>query len=303
MIEIQNLNKRYKTAEKNALSDINVKIKPGEFVALLGPNGAGKTTLINTLIGNVQKTSGTVKIGKYDLDTEEIETKKILGVVPQEIAIDSFFTVEEVLKNYSGYFGIRNNEEYIDELLKELSLFEKKKEKARSLSGGMKRRLVIAKALLHKPNIFLLDEPTAGVDIELRQQLYGFLRKLHEKGMTIILTTHYLEEAEMLCDRVIVINHGKIIEDKPKKELLETLGGNVRLEFQFDEKITKNQIEFLKEFSPCTKENSVHVSSKKTKIGKVFELMNTFSPNYRSFRMDEEDLEDVFLKLVREKYT
>lgn len=300
MINIQNLTKRYKTAEKDSLTDVSLHIKEGEFVALLGPNGAGKTTLINTLIGNVEKTSGTIKIGGHNLDTDPLKTKRILGVVPQEIAVDRFFTVAEMLRNYSGYFGIRNNEEYIDELLEALSLTEKKHAKTSALSGGMKRRLIIAKALVHKPKVFLLDEPTAGVDIELRQQLYTFLRKLHSEGMTIVLTTHYLEEAELLCDRVVIINHGKMVVDQSKEELLNSLDGAIHLEFLFDEEIQKKDFEFLGKQVTEVYKNRLCIAIKKSEMAELFQKLESAKISYRSFRIKEEKLEDVFLRLVSE---
>lgn len=216
-LKIENLSKTYKNGTE-ALKNVSLTINRGEFVALLGPNGAGKTTLINVLASNVKKTEGKVHIGPYDIDSHHLEAKKLLGVVPQEIAADHFFTVKQMLKQQSGYFGVRFNEKKVDDLLKELSLYDKRNTNTRALSGGMKRRLMIAKALVHDPMLFILDEPTAGVDIELRQALYASLRERHAAGQTMILTTHYLEEAEKLCDRIIVINKGEIVADATTAE-------------------------------------------------------------------------------------
>jgi ABC-2 type transport system ATP-binding protein len=220
MLKIENVSKIYKNGKEPALENISFSVGQGEFVALLGQNGAGKSSLINILAGNVKKDTGKVLIGGYNIDTDELKTKKIIGIVPQEISFDFIFSVNEVLRNQSGYFGIKNNAEYIDELLKDLSLTDKKYAQSRSLSGGMKRRLLIAKALVHKPGLLILDEPTAGVDIELRHSLYAYLKRLHSEGITIILTTHYLEEAEKLCDRVIVVHQGKMLVDESKNVLL-----------------------------------------------------------------------------------
>lgn len=228
MLRIENLNKTYEKDNKVALENINLHINKGEFTALLGQNGAGKTTLINVLAGNVIKNSGKITIGGYDLDTHELDSKRIIGIVPQEIAIDFTFSVNDILTMQSGYFGIRQNQEYIDWLLESLSLQDKKHAIARRLSGGMKRRLLIAKSLVHRPQLFILDEPTAGVDIELRHNLYEFLEKLHAEGLTIILTTHYLEEAERLCKRIVMIQNGRIVLDEDRESLLNGDSQGVR---------------------------------------------------------------------------
>ncbi|MEK7673065.1 MAG: ABC transporter ATP-binding protein [Patescibacteria group bacterium] len=209
-LEIQNLNKTYASGTQ-ALSHFNLEVNRGEFFALLGPNGSGKSTFINILAGPTKKTSGVVKICGLDIDQNREETKFLLGVVPQEISFDSFFNVNEVLQLQSGYYGIKNNQAHIDEILENLNLKEKKFANTRILSGGMKRRLLIAKALVHKPKILILDEPTAGVDVELRHNLWKYMKQLNKEGLTILLTTHYLEEAEDLCKRVAIIHKGKLV--------------------------------------------------------------------------------------------
>ncbi len=302
MLNIKNVSKQYKPGEKEALKDISFTVKKGEFVALLGQNGAGKSTLINILAGNVKKSSGEVKIGGIDLDRNELETKKIIGVVPQEISFDYVFSVGEVLRNQSGYFGLENNNGYIDELLEHLHLKDKKNEASRSLSGGMKRRLLIAKAMVHKPDLLILDEPTAGVDIELRHQLYGFLKKLHNEGTTIILTTHYLEEADKLCDRVLVINQGRLIADENKKRLMETLGSETLLEFNFETDLEIRNITFLADYNPKIKgKKRLQLKVLQNDIGIVFQKMADANLSFSGFKLEPKKLEDIYLQLVNGK--
>ncbi len=209
-IQVENLEKFYDSGT-HALKGLDLEIKQGEFFALLGPNGSGKTTFINILSGATKRSSGTVKIQGLDIDTNREETKFLLGVVPQEISFDSFFNVNEVLQLQSGYYGIRNNQNHIDEILEKLNLTEKKYTNTRALSGGMKRRVLVAKALVHNPKVLILDEPTAGVDIELRHGLWKYMQQLNKEGMTILLTTHYLEEAETLCRKIAIIHKGKLV--------------------------------------------------------------------------------------------
>jgi ABC-2 type transport system ATP-binding protein len=214
-IEIIDLKKTYqkspRSPAKEALKDINLQIKKGSIFGLLGSNGAGKSTIINIMAGLVNKTSGTVKIGGFDLDSNPQEAKFKIGIVPQELVIDPFFNVYETLEIYAGYYGIRPENRKTDEIIEALGLKDKAKATPRSLSGGMRRRLLVAKALVHSPEVLVLDEPTAGVDVELRTQLWNYVKKLNEQGTTIVLTTHYLEEAEELCDEIAIINHGKVV--------------------------------------------------------------------------------------------
>jgi ABC-2 type transport system ATP-binding protein len=226
-IEINNLNKTYKKSarapEKIALKSIDLKIKKGSFFGLLGPNGAGKSTIINILGGLVNKSSGEVKIGGVDIDINQREAKFKIGIVPQELVLDPFFNVRETLEIYAGYFGVKKSDRRTDEIIEALGLKDKAKSAPRSLSGGMRRRLLVAKALVHNPEILVLDEPTAGVDVELRNQLWDYVQKLNRAGTTILLTTHYLEEAEKLCDEIAVINHGQVIAYDRKENLMKML--------------------------------------------------------------------------------
>jgi ABC-2 type transport system ATP-binding protein len=194
-----------------ALAGVSLDIEPGEFFGLLGPNGAGKTTLISSLAGLIRPDSGTIKVMGHDVIRDFREARRLLGVVPQELVFDPFFNVRETLRIQSGYFGIRKNDDWIDEILEHLDLTSKADVNMRRLSGGMKRRVLVAQALVHKPPVIVLDEPTAGVDVELRQGLWQFIRRLNGEGHTIILTTHYLEEAEALCNRIALMKQGRVI--------------------------------------------------------------------------------------------
>ena len=209
----------------NALLDINLEIKQGEFFALLGPNGAGKTTLINVLAGLTIPSNGVAKILGHDVVVNYREARRIVGIVPQELVFDPFFTVREMLSIQSGYYGLRNNDNWIDEVLNNLGLSDKESSNMRTLSGGMKRRVLVAQALVHKPPVIILDEPTAGVDVELRQSLWNFIKQLNHDGHTIVLTTHYLDEAEALCSRIGMLKQGKIVALDSTKNLINTSNG------------------------------------------------------------------------------
>jgi len=223
-LEITNLKKTY-AGGKEALKGIDLRVEEGDFYALLGPNGAGKSTTIGVISSLVNKTSGDVKVFGYDVVHDIVKAKQQLGIVPQEFNFNQFETVRQIVVNQAGYYGVARKEALIrsEKYLKLLDLWDKKDDRARMLSGGMKRRLMIARALMHEPRLLILDEPTAGVDIELRRAMWDFLRDINEAGTTIILTTHYLEEAEMLCRNIGIINHGEIIEDTSMKELLSHL--------------------------------------------------------------------------------
>ena len=209
IVSINGLNKVYESGHK-ALTDINLDIKEGEILALLGPNGAGKTTLISTICGIVSGSSGSVKVSGHDIVEDYRITRSLIGLVPQELTLGAFETVWNTVSFSRGLFGKKPAPDYIEQVLKDLSLFDKKDSELRELSGGMKRRVLIAKALAHEPRILFLDEPTAGVDVELRQDMWKLVRRLNDSGVTIILTTHYIEEAEEIADRVGIINHGEI---------------------------------------------------------------------------------------------
>jgi len=208
-VSITGVEKRFGALQ--ALAGVSLEIAEGEFFGLLGPNGAGKTTLISTLAGLTRPDAGTLKVMGYDVNRDFREARRRLGVVPQELVFDPFFNVRETLRIQSGYFGIRNNDDWIDEILHNLDLTSKADVNMRRLSGGMKRRVLVAQALVHKPPVIVLDEPTAGVDVELRQGLWQFIRRLNGEGHTIILTTHYLEEAEALCNRIALMKLGKVL--------------------------------------------------------------------------------------------
>jgi ABC-2 type transport system ATP-binding protein len=208
-VSLRGLEKRY--ASVDALQGIDLEIGEGEFFALLGPNGAGKTTLISILAGLTRASAGSASIMGYDVVLQSREARRNLGVVPQELIFDPFFTVREMLRFQSGYFGLRDNDAWIDEILDSLALSDKANTNTRLLSGGMKRRVLVAQALVHKPPVIVLDEPTAGVDVELRQTLWAFIRRLNQQGHTILLTTHYLEEAEALCNRVAMLKAGRVV--------------------------------------------------------------------------------------------
>ncbi len=227
-VEIVNVARRFGAVQ--ALSGVDLVVEAGEFFGLLGPNGAGKTTLISVLAGLVRADTGVARVLGHDVVTDYRNARRLLGVVPQELVFDPFFTVRETLEIQSGYFGIRDNEAWIDEILHHLDLTARADTNMRSLSGGMKRRVLIGQALVHKPPVIVLDEPTAGVDVELRQSLWAFIRKLNRDGHTIILTTHYLEEAEALCARIAMLKAGKIVALDTKQNLLSRFAGlTVRL--------------------------------------------------------------------------
>lgn len=301
ILEIKDLTKHYliDDGKKEVLNKINLTIKKGSFFGLLGPNGAGKSTLINIIAGITNKTSGSVKICGYDLDKEPEAIKKSIGVVPQEVVYDPFFTVRETLENYAGYFGIPSNNRRTEQIIEAVGLTKQADYNTRKLSGGMKRRLLIAKALVNNPKLLFLDEPTAGVDIELREQLWKYIRELNKNGTTIVLTTHYLEEAEQLCSDIALINNGRIITHQKKNELLESCYKKI-VEVRFGNKVSiaeiKNStdLEFQKidEFSVrffCYNPNEVDIL--------VAQLKN-ISAFIADIRTIDVKLEDVIRNLI-----
>ena len=234
-ISFQSVNKTFTGARGafKALDGVSFDIQQGEFFGLLGPNGAGKTTLISILAGLLQPSSGQIKVQGLDVQTQSAQVRNILGVVPQELVFDPFFTVREALRFQSGYFGITGNDAWLDELLDCLGLADKANHNMRQLSGGMKRRVLVAQALVHKPPVIVLDEPTAGVDVELRQTLWQFIARLNREGHTVLLTTHYLEEAEALCNRIAMLKNGKVVALDSTSSLLKNASSNV-LRFKLD---------------------------------------------------------------------
>ena len=237
-ISFQSVNKTFTGARGafKALDGVSFDIEQGEFFGLLGPNGAGKTTLISILAGLLQATSGSIRVHDLDVKTQSAQVRKILGVVPQELVFDPFFTVREALRFQSGYFGVSGNDAWLDELLECLGLADKAHHNMRQLSGGMKRRVLVAQALVHKPPVIVLDEPTAGVDVELRQTLWQFIARLNREGHTVLLTTHYLEEAEALCGRIAMLKNGKVVALDSTSTLLKNASSNV-LRFKIDEQL------------------------------------------------------------------
>lgn len=234
-VSFQSVSKTYSSTRGDfkALDGVSFDIEQGEFFGLLGPNGAGKTTLISVLAGLVRASSGQVLVHGHDVQKDYAAARRQLGVVPQELVFDPFFTVREALRIQSGYFGVRNNDAWIDELLASLGLADKAASNMRQLSGGMKRRVLVAQALVHRPPVIVLDEPTAGVDVELRQTLWQFIAKLNREGHTVLLTTHYLEEAEALCSRIAMLQAGKVVALERTSELLKAASSNV-LRFKLD---------------------------------------------------------------------
>ena len=234
-ISFQSVTTTFTTARGSftALDQVSFDIQSGEFFGLLGPNGAGKTTLISILAGLLKSSSGAIRVHDLDVQTQSQQVRKLLGVVPQELVFDPFFTVREALKFQSGYFGVTGNDAWIDELLENLGLADKANHNMRQLSGGMKRRVLVAQALVHKPPVIVLDEPTAGVDVELRQTLWQFVARLNREGHTVLLTTHYLEEAEALCSRIAMLKLGKVVALDDTSTLLKNASSNV-LRFKLD---------------------------------------------------------------------
>ncbi len=239
-VSFQSVSKTYSTPRGpfHALNGVSLDIEEGEFFGLLGPNGAGKTTLISILAGLARATQGKVTVLGHDVQQDFAAARRKLGVVPQELVFDPFFNVREALRFQSGYFGVRHNDDWIDELLAHLGLADKAQANMRQLSGGMKRRVLVAQALVHKPPVIVLDEPTAGVDVELRQTLWQFIAKLNKQGHTVLLTTHYLEEAEALCSRIAMLKQGRVVALERTSVLLKNASSNV-LRFKLDAELPK----------------------------------------------------------------
>lgn len=299
-IEIKGLHKTYASGT-HALKGIDLEISEGEFFALLGPNGSGKTTLISTMAGSVKKTEGTIKIFGKSIDEDRELTKMMIGVVPQEVHFDSFFNINEVLNLQSGYYGIKNNQKWIDEILEKLNLHTKKFANTRMLSGGMKRRLLVAKALVHKPKMIVLDEPTAGVDVELRHNLWTYMRKLNEDGLTILLTTHYLEEAETLCDRTAILDEGKLIKVDKTKNLIKSMGDEKCLTIHFKDEI-RSIPESLNKFNAKKKDDhSIMLEFERESLADALKAIESLDQKIIDLDMKSQTLEDVFLKLTNLK--
>jgi len=299
-IESKNLNKTYYKKNKlsvEALIDFNINIPKGSIYGLLGPNGAGKSTFINILGSLVKKDSGKIKICGIDIDVDAKESRKKIGIVPQELNIDPFFTPIELLELQAGLYGVRKKHRKSEEILSKVGLLEQKNAYARTLSGGMRRRLLVAKALVHQPEIIILDEPTAGVDVELRKNLWNYIRDLKTKGTTICLTTHYLEEAENLCDFITIIDKGKILKSDTKDNLLNLIGKKT-VSFVLDKKV---QIpNDLKKYNPIIDNNNllVNYDKKVTQLKEIINILNLNNITFNEINTYESDLEDVFLNLI-----
>tara|TARA_Y100000590_G_C15643690_1_gene986019 strand:+ start:546 stop:1445 length:900 start_codon:yes stop_codon:yes gene_type:complete len=295
-IEISNLKKTYDSGEE-ALKGIDLSIKQGSFFGLLGPNGAGKTTTIGILTGLVNKTSGDAKIMDYDIINNYKSARKSIGLSPQEINLDVFFSIKKILMFQAGYYGITEKDAAIkvDNILKKLDLYNKKDETPRQLSGGMKRRVQIAKALVHDPPILILDEPTAGVDIELRYMLWDYLKELNHQGKTILLTTHYIEEAEKLCDKIAIINNGQIIKEGETKSIIKEVSMNT-IEIYLED--SKN-INLSNEFDYSIENNIIRVNTKEVNKDMV-KVINQIEKTSRvkDIKIINSSLEDAFLKLT-----
>ena len=303
VLAVKNLNKVYsKNGSKttHALKNLNLEVKEGEIFGLLGPNGAGKSTFINILGGSVIKTSGEVNVWGFNLDKNPRQIKASIGIVPQEVNFDPFFSPKKLLELQAGLYGIKKKDRITDTILKLVSLQDQANSYARSLSGGMKRRLLVAKAMVHQPPIIILDEPTAGVDVDLRKTLWENLRSLNNQNVTIILTTHYLEEAEKMCDRIGILNKGELVALDSTKNLLERIQTKI-VYFTTDKKsnLTEESLESIKIIS--NDQNKLVVSYEKSKINIDKIILKLKEQNIKIFDIstDDGDLEDVFLRLTK----
>ncbi len=301
VISVLNLHKTYKGGLQ-ALKSINLEIRKGEIFALLGPNGAGKTTLINAICGIVTSTVGSIRVGGYDIVLDYRKSRSLIGLVPQELTTDAFETVWATVTFSRGLFGKPKNPKFIEEVLKKLSLWEKKDKKISTLSGGMKRRVMIAKALSHEPEVLFLDEPTAGVDVELRKTMWGHVRSLRESGTTVILTTHYIEEAEEMADRVAVINKGELILIEEKTELMKKLGTKeLTLELEapiqsIPENLTSYPLKLSGEGSILT--YTFDAKKSDNRIAQLLDQLKEQGIRFKDLNTKQSSLEEIFVKLV-----
>ena len=303
VLSVKNLNKIYSSKNSNsehALNNLNLDVKEGEIFGLLGPNGAGKTTFINILAGTVIKTSGNVDVWGFNLDKNPRQVKASIGIVPQEINLDPFFTPRNLLELQAGLYGVKNKDRITDTILKLVSLDKQADSWARSLSGGMKRRLLMAKALVHQPPILFLDEPTAGVDVQLRKNLWDNVKLLNNQGVTIILTTHYLEEAEKMCDRIGILNKGNLVALDSTKNLLDKIQTK-RVTFKTNQNVNINQndLESLEIIYNLENEICVKFEKKKVDFQELIDLIKKNGTKIQDISTDDGDLEDVFIRLTK----
>ncbi len=292
-IEVKQMHKRFGAV--TALEGIDLEINPGEFFALLGPNGAGKTTLIHILAGLTLASSGSAKVMGHDVVTGYREARRLLGVVPQELVFDPFFTVRETLVIQSGYYGLKKNDSWIDEIIHHLDLADKANTNMRALSGGMKRRVLVAQALVHKPPVIVLDEPTAGVDVELRQALWRFIKQLNRDGHTIVLTTHYLDEAEALCNRVAMLKQGKVVALDSTQNLINSISGaSVRL------RLSPNTLPAVLQPLLTSQADGYYVLTVKeySEIEGVLAALRRAQVQVLEMQLLQPDLEEVFVKIM-----
>ena len=295
-VSFQNVSKTYNTprGEFQALKSVSFDIEQGEFFGLLGPNGAGKTTLISVLAGLATATSGRVSVHGHDVQTDYQAARRSLGVVPQELVFDPFFNVREALRFQSGYFGIQKNDRWIDELLHSLGLADKATSNMRQLSGGMKRRVLVALALVHKPQVIVLDEPTAGVDVELRQTLWKFVAQLNKQGSTVLLTTHYLEEAEALCGRLALLNRGEVVALDRTSSLLNRAASNI-LRFKTDDALPAE----LAAQARVTGRVVQLPANDALAVERILAQVREAGASVDDIEIRKADLEDVFLELIQ----
>ena len=303
ILSVKNLKKIYsskQTEDNHALNNLNLDVKEGEIFGLLGPNGAGKTTFINILAGTVIKTAGQVSVWGFDLDKNPRQVRASVGIVPQEVNLDPFFSPRKLLELQAGLYGIKEKDRITDTILELVSLEKQANSYARSLSGGMKRRLLMAKALVHQPPIIFLDEPTAGVDVQLRQNLWKNVRLLNDLGVTIILTTHYLEEAEEMCDRIAILNKGNIVALDSTKNLLDRIQTK-KVTFKTDKiiDIKNGDIDSLKVISKLGVEICISYEKSKIHMEELINLIKKNNAKIIDISTDDGDLEDVFLRLIK----
>ena len=303
VLYVKDLNKTYsKNSSKSvhAIKNLNLEVNEGEIFGLLGPNGAGKSTFINILAGTTIKTSGEVNVWGFNLDINPRQVRASIGIVPQEVNVDPFFTPWNILELQAGMYGIKKKDRITETILKLVSLDQQSKSYTRTLSGGMKRRLLVAKALVHKPPIIILDEPTAGVDVELRSKLWDNVKQLNKQGVTIILTTHYLNEAEQMCDRIGILNKGNLVALDTTKNLLKRIQTKI-VKFAVDKKvnINNNSLKSINILSNETGELVVSYEKNALNINEIIKFINDQNIKLLDISTDDGDLEDVFIRLTK----
>ncbi len=303
VLYVKNLNKTYsKNSSKSvhAIKNLNLEVKAGEIFGLLGPNGAGKSTFINILAGTTIKTSGEVNVWGFNLDINPRQVRASIGIVPQEVNVDPFFTPWNILELQAGMYGIKKKDRITETILKLVSLDQQSKSYTRALSGGMKRRLLVAKALVHKPPIIILDEPTAGVDVELRSNLWNNVKQLNKQGVTIILTTHYLHEAEQMCDRIGILNKGSLVALDTTKNLLKKIQTKI-VKFKVDKKVNINNRSLNSINILSNEKDELIISYEKNtlNINEIIKFINNQNIKLIDISTDDGDLEDVFLRLTK----